>query len=53
MDSEPYYHSRPWNSLLDRDKNGAGKYAVQPLFSLLRSLMLRRRKEDVGEPSHC
>ena len=49
LNLQPYYYMKAWNALLDREKNGAGQYALHPLCSLLRTVMLRRRKQDVGK----
>ena len=51
LDLDPYYQTKCWSRLLDKDANKAGSDALLPLCSLLRGVMLRRRKEDVGMQS--
>ena len=48
LDLDPFYQTKCWSRLLDKDANKAGSDALLPLCSLLRGVMLRRRKEDVG-----
>ena len=46
---EPFYANRNWSSLVLR-KGEAGPERLLPLCSLLRGVMLRRTKDDVGAP---
>lgn len=44
---EPFYDNRNWSSLVLR-RGEAGLERLMPLCSLLKGVMLRRTKEDVG-----
>ena len=44
---EPFYDNRNWSSLVLR-KGEAGLERLMPLCSLLKGVMLRRTKDDVG-----
>lgn len=46
---EPFYDNRNWGSLVLR-KGEAGLERLLPLCSLLKGVMLRRTKDDVGPP---
>ena len=46
---EPFYDNRNWSSLVLR-KGEAGLERLMPLCSLLKGVMLRRTKDDVGTP---
>ena len=46
---EPFYDGRAWGALLLR-RGEAGPQRLLPLCSLLRGVMLRRTKDDVGTP---
>ena len=49
---EPFYDGRAWGQLLLR-RGEAGPQRLLPLCSLLRGVMLRRTKEDVGARPLC
>jgi hypothetical protein len=44
---EPFYDNRSWSSLVLR-RHETGPERLLPLCSLLKGVMLRRTKEDVG-----
>jgi hypothetical protein len=44
---EPFYDGKSWNNLVLR-KHETGPERLLPLCSLLKGVMLRRTKEDVG-----
>lgn len=47
--AEPYYHSPVWRGLLQNVYEEQGVGGLLSLRSLLRGVMLRRSKADVGE----
>ena len=46
---EPFYDNKNWSSLVLR-KGETGLERLLPLCSLLKGVMLRRTKDDVGRP---
>ncbi len=46
---EPFYDNKSWGTLVLR-KHELGPERLLPLCSLLKGVMLRRTKEDVGAP---
>lgn len=46
---EPYFHNAAWSDLVQSGCDDGGKHGLLSLRSLLRGVMLRRSKQDVGK----